>query len=89
MDNTKNSENVKISFNYLETLINKISNFDDDYSKNLLNVFYNYRTHKDFNRMHKDLEQVKSNDNIIFRNRWDLNTRAIFFECIYPAKKLK
>lgn len=66
-------------------LIKKLLKFSDDYSKRLVSVFTSFMEHKDFDKMHRDYAEIKSNDNILSRNRWDFNTRCNLLEVIYPA----
>lgn len=78
-------ELTKQSLLLTPSLIRKLMRFSDDYSKKLVAVFNSFIEHKDFEKMHKDYAKTKSNDNILFRNRWDFNTRCNLLEVIYPA----
>ncbi|KPE50123.1 hypothetical protein [Chryseobacterium indologenes] len=76
---------TKISLEYTPDLINSLSNYDDEYSKKLAEVFKRFSEHKSFELMRKELEPIEPDDNVYFHNRWDFNTRAFFLEVIYPA----
>ena len=68
-------KNVKI-------LINRLENYSDQYTINLLSVFKSYLKHKDFVMMQTDVSNVQ-NDTFI-RNKWELETRCLLSAVLYP-----
>lgn len=78
-------ELTKQSLLLTPSLIKKLLQFSDDYSKKLVSVFSSFMEHKDFEKMHKDYSETKSNDKTLSRNRWNFDTRCNLLEVIYPA----
>ena len=68
-------KNVKI-------LINRLENYSDQYTINLLSIFKSYLKHKDFVMMQTDVSNVQ-NDTLI-RNKWELETRCLLSAVLYP-----
>lgn len=73
------------TFLLIQSLVKKLLNFKDGYSKKLIDIFNSFAEHKDYLQLHKSFSEVSADDNIKFHNRWDLNTRCLLLEVIYPA----
>lgn len=83
--NDKISEITKSSLLLAPSLINYLQKFSDDYSKKLVMIFRSFLEHRDFYKMSNDYAETTPGDGINSRSRWDLNTKCILLEVIYPA----
>lgn len=75
---------IQINEEDVKYCIDKLSNYDDSYTKGIVSVFKHYLEQKDFKQMRDDLETVSPPDDA-FHNLWDINARMGFLEVIYPA----
>lgn len=77
-------EVTKQSLTDTPELIKYLQRYEDEYSKELLKIFVSYLEHKDYNRMYKEYDKTDPKDNIMFYNRWDINTRMVLSEVTIP-----
>ena len=77
-------EITKQSLILVPSLVKKLMQYNDDYSKQLVLLFNAFLTHKNFEQMIKDYSETNANDDIGHKDRWNLNLRSLLLEVIYP-----
>lgn len=84
MLNNDNQIQVRINVSDVNYAIEKLSSYDEPYSKGVMNVFQNYLMHQDFFKMREELETVPQSTAPLWK-QWDVNANIGFLEVIYPT----